>query len=246
MSKIALCLQYYQGDYELMRKTCALIAAMEPDFNKDYEFIFSIKRGAEVCPKTVGKVSEKFKTYLYHNQRREEGHPSGPNAQWCETMLWAYDQRRQDKNDWDYVFTIEPDIVPLSPNWLHKLRTALYEEKVMPIMGVVMGDHPVPHVNGNAFFKTDFCFEHNIHGAPSGAAWDCHFAYKMLPLTKDCPLMKNLYNQRNVSEAELYARRTPNVEPVFVHGIKDLSAYNIVVQNNALENEVKFKRTIEV
>lgn len=237
--KFAIILQFSEHDCALASRTARLIAELEPKFNDDWEFVFSVKSGAELDHVTFEFVAQKFKTRVMMGTRRDVGWPDGPNAQWCETVLWAFKEKRDGKADWDYIFTTEPDIVPLSPDWLTQLK--IFTESVgTDIVGV---RHP-DHINGNMILKPEFAYEHKLFGAPSGVAWDMYWAGLTVSRAADCPLMKNLYKRTEIGEKELFEPRALGLPPVFVHGIKDHSGQNIVAKKFGidLERNLRFTR----
>lgn len=238
--KLALIMQYSVHDEPQMARLCRLIAAMEPAFNKDVDFVFSIKHGAPTNNQAMALISEKFNVIVFRGNRRDVGWPDGPSAQWCETMDWAYRETRPmyygvaaGKRAWDYVLTTEPDIVPLCRDWLAKLM-AFVESAAVPVVGVDHGDH----INGNAFFKPDYAALNKMHGAPSGQAWDMYWAKQNLENSVDCPLMNNIYNaadREGCNEEMLYSERIPGITPVFVHGIKGNQAQDIIAKKFGID-----------
>jgi hypothetical protein len=227
MKRLALCIQYSKYDFEQMKLTCRLLADLQKLHGKDHpelSFVFSVKKGAPVDRKTTHLMQDTFgDVRIFQGTRTEEGHPDGCNAQWAETMMWAYLERRDKRAKWDYIFTTEPDIVPLCPDWLVKLREELEKTDKM-IMGVAHHDH----VNGNAFFHYDYTVEKRMYGSPCGIPWDMNFGAENLKNVHDTGLMKNLYRAREVNEVELFNPRLGGIEPVFVHGIKDASGEKVV------------------
>lgn len=234
--KFALIMQFSEFDTARMVRTMRLITALQQDFNKDWEIVFSIKTGAELPEDLAEHVATKFKTRVFRGQRRDVGWPDGPNAQWCETALWAFKEKREGKADWDYIFTTEPDIVPLSPDWLAALQSFV-EAVGTNVVGV---RHP-DHINGNMILKTEFAFEHKLFGAPSGVAWDMYWAELMVANASDCPMMKNLYKRVEITEAELFEPRSTGITPFFVHGIKDLSGEKIVAAKHKIDLDVPLR-----
>ncbi len=228
--KFALIMQFSQHDEAMMERTMRLIVGLENEFNKDWDLVFSIKSGAELNNATAELAATRFRTFTMRGNRRDVGWPDGPNAQWCETSLWAYTEKRAGKVDWDYIFTTEPDIVPLSPDWLKQLQS-FAEKANTPVVGV---RHP-DHINGNLLMKTEFAFENKLYGAPAGVAWDMYWAPLMVGNATDCPLMKNLYKRTEITEAELFEPRAPGIIPVFVHGIKDRSGIDIIAKKHKID-----------
>lgn len=229
--KLAIILQISQHDLELAKKTCRLIAELEPAFNEQWEFVFSMKYGTDIDNATAGMMSQKFKTRVMRGTRRDVGWPDGPNAQWCDTVLWAFKEKREGKADWDYIFTTEPDIVPLNPFWLQQLAEFIAEHQEIPVMGVRHEDH----VNGNLIIRPEFPMENKMFGVGGSVAWDMFWAPIIIPNAIDCPLMKNLYKRVAISDEELFAPRVGTIKPCFVHGVKDGSGHDAVIRKFGLE-----------
>src|ERR1700757_595830 len=108
-------MQYCDLDFKTMKEAVRLILDLEPKGNEQVDFVFSVKPDAPFDRLLANDVERKFNVVVLNGSRRDKGWPEGPNAQWYDTMMMAYGNKREGKNKWEYIFTTEPDIVPLEP-----------------------------------------------------------------------------------------------------------------------------------
>lgn len=223
--KIALALQFWEGDKDMAMRNARRIADNEPKFRDDVEFCFVARWDSAPDLDTVNYVSKKFRTTVYRSTRRGQGWPFGCNELWCDLMQESVRRKyNQSWNDVKAVFTFEGDCIPVARDWLDVLHA---EWDTTTAAGKLLtgafhdSGSPVGHINGNALFHPLIALTLGLVGCDPLVGWDCAFAPKMQPYWRKSGRIKNMYKETNVTEDALLGPALDNIVPVVVHGVKD-------------------------
>ena len=105
---------------------------------------------------------------------------------------------------------LESDCCPTKPGWTHDLAVAFLEaaadDKVM--IGHYCKNHTLPHMNGVGVYsceKTVKLFG-VVAGGPANAAYDIHWAKKIVPAGKDVPEIFLDFNRKTITMRTRKAR----------------------------------------
>jgi len=228
--KLLIVINYWEGD-RLMAKTLAeLIADLEPKRNEKADILFFRRYDAEQMPNLlIDKMTDKFVKCKQLKCRRMNavGYPYGPNEMFYDLL------ERMNNMEWQseyYAFlNMEADCVPLAPGWIDKLIEefgAAYDEGKFAI-GHVVQHNPGTHLNGSALYSNDFWQRAggmNMIGGPAASAYDIYHANRILPIAKDSSAMLMDFNRKTINESDLDNVRKNGEKPVYLHGVKDMSA----------------------
>jgi hypothetical protein len=228
--KLLIVINYWEGD-RLMAKTLAeLIADLEPKRNEKADILFFRRYDAEQMSNLlIDKMTDKFVKCKQLKCRRMNavGYPYGPNEMFYDLL------ERMNNMEWQseyYAFlNMEADCVPLAPGWIDKLIEefgSAYDEGKFAI-GHVVQHNPGTHLNGSALYSNDF-WQHaggmNMIGGPAASAYDIYHANRILPIAKDSSAMLMDFNRKTINESDLDNVRKNGEKPVYLHGVKDMSA----------------------
>ena len=228
--KLLIVINYWEGD-RLMAKTLAeLIADLEPKRNEKADILFFRRYDAEQMPNLlIDKMTDKFVKCKQLKCRRMNavGYPYGPNEMFYDLL------ERMNNMEWQseyYAFlNMEADCVPLAPGWIDKLIEefgSAYDEGKFAI-GHVVQHNPGTHLNGSALYSNDFWQRAggmNMIGGPAASAYDIYHANRILPIAKDSSAMLMDFNRKTINESDLDNVRKNGEKPVYLHGVKDMSA----------------------
>ena len=228
--KLLIVINYWEGD-RLMAKTLAeLIADLEPKRNEKADILFFRRYDAEQMPNLlIDKMTDKFVKCKQLKCRRMNavGYPYGPNEMFYDLL------ERMNNMEWQseyYAFlNMEADCVPLAPCWIDKLIEefgSAYDEGKFAI-GHVVQHNPGTHLNGSALYSNDFWQRAggmNMIGGPAASAYDIYHANRILPIAKDSSAMLMDFNRKTINESDLDNVRKNGEKPVYLHGVKDMSA----------------------
>jgi hypothetical protein len=221
MKPIVLCMQFWEKDKEKAMQVARLISEMQPAFTNDYHFMFVARHDAIHDVNTIRQVSRRFPVWTHTCTRKEIGWPAGPNG--MASDMFVESLKRFRSGLWanvEAVWLLEADILPLTIDWLSRIRTEWSEAK-KPVMGAWQPEwSPVGHVNGNMLFVPDLAARvRNLEGCPPHIPWDTYHAMALSRHWHKSAQMVNFYKRTQVGANELWP---DNKEPyVFVHGIKD-------------------------
>lgn len=246
--KIALVLQFWDGDKEMAMRNALRIARNEPAFRHDIEFVFSHRFDCQLSPidaRVIDSISRRFKTSVYRCTRRGIGHPAGCNDMWCDWVNRGA-LGRVNRGEWSDVramFTFEADSIPVAPKWIDTLflewEKAEKQEKFIVGCWMDVGIAGIGHINGNMLVAPDLANRiPGILGCPMNHAWDMYFGRLFEPHWMRSGFIANYYKDKAVS-VEQILRPVPEFDkpPVVVHGVKDLSVEryaDLVLQRHEL------------
>lgn len=227
--RMMIAMQYYPGDQATAMEVARLMADVELNRRPDVDFLFAARHDAEFDPDTEAYCRRKFaNVYRMQGRRKDSGWPAGPNALWFETMQWALLEKRDNRRDFDFIFTLESDTVPLTRDWLDQCLKAWTDSRVQ-VLGHLVHGHLDPHINGNAMFAPELVTEiPELYSTPPDESWDTFHSKKLVARSKDCPLIVSRHGMKTIDADTLYEGRKDGVGPVFHHGVKDASARTIV------------------
>ena len=231
--KLLIVIQYWDGDMAQVEKQIDLICDLERFKNNNVDVMLYGRRDAKMFQVgSISKLQSKFGVVHQQKCRRigTNGYPYGANE-----MFYDLCHMMSEKPWVDQYFAflnLESDCCPTKPGWTHDLSVAFLEaaadDKVM--IGHYCKNHTLPHMNGVGVYsceKTVKLFG-VVAGGPANAAYDIHWAKKIVPAGKDVPEIFLDFNRKTITPDELFAPRKDGLTPVLYHGVKDDSAFNAV------------------
>jgi hypothetical protein len=239
--KLLIVLSYWEGDRLMTRSVAELIADLEPKLNEKADILFYRRYDAQQMPNVlIDKMADKFGTVKQLKCRRMNavGYPYGPNEMFYDLLEQM--NSREWQTDYYAFLNMEADCVPLTTGWIEKLLEefgAAYNEGKFAV-GHVVQVNPGMHLNGSALYSTDF-WQHaggmNMIGGPAASAYDIYHANRILPIAKDTASMLLDFNRKTITEDDLFALRKHGEQPVYLHGVKDMSAI-LAVRNKFIQS----------
>lgn len=236
MSQLAIALQTWSGDVAVALELTKLICDIEPAKRNDIEFIISARRG-------VGEAEivelHRLANLKFHNvqvirgQRFGEGWPMGCNDLWQETMMRVSKLAQGKRIQSTGVLTIEPDCLPLTPDWLTKLADRWNQRESAKVVGYL---YDVPgikkHINGNAIFKVGLLRDYpQLNGCHGNEGWDTFHGDLIMSLGEHTNLIAQRYQCKSITAEQL--REITTEGAVLLHGVKGMVGINII--SDALE-----------
>jgi hypothetical protein len=228
---IALILQFHEGDKATAMRLARMIADSEELPRDDVQFYFVARYDTIPDEDTVRYVRVKFPyTETLTTRTKAAGWPAGPNAMVVDILDW-FAVRTELKG----VLLLEPDCVPLNKHWINILLSewegALEAGRVM--MGAWRNSGPPGgHINGNCMIIPGLAAWLRNRGFETaqmvnGIAWDCAISPWVKEFWETTGLILNRFQSKDATEEALLMPDSGDESPVFVHGYKDDSAYNI-------------------
>lgn len=234
--KALIAMQFWEGDAKQAFEASKLIADMEENKRTDVDFMFFARWDTPLenmidWQSTCSHVAKKFNTRWYRckNKTYGQGWPDACNTMWSELAHEVTVKLRNQWETWEWCMSIESDCVPLQRDWINKLDRE-WRLKNVDFLGC-MPERPPTHINGNMMFMTTPTAKYRcLNSTPIGNSWDCYHWEKVFkPNGAHTPLIVSRHNCKTIDEETLYAPLFPDESaPVFVHGVKDSSARDIV------------------
>jgi hypothetical protein len=222
-----LALQYWKNDEPQALRLARLLADIEPKHRDDVTLALVRRHDCELSEEaedTQLYCGKKFPTALMRAEEKGEGWPGGSNALWRGTMELC--SLPQFGATGSAVFTFEADCVPLSADWINRLKAehAITVSQGKRITGAVQAQ-PCAHVNGNMVIESSAWIDlPSLRQAPANWAWDCWHSATLLRETRHSGVILNAAHSDGWTEGPMLALAR---EAAILHGCKDDSAFNV-------------------
>lgn len=228
--KIALVLQFWEGDKAQAMALARLLADLEPAHTGLADFIFVHRYDCEPDDATIKYVSRRFNVFTHRSARRSTGWPRGCNGLFFGGVEYLYHMSAENARTPRYkaAFFMEADTCPLHRAWLPWLHAKWDDFKgKASIAGVrVVGPTIAEHINGNCVLSGNLKFLHwlvKVAGEPANAGWDYALAGEFRRWgAGEIKGMEFHWKAPSMTEEDLTVLRDRGT--IWLHGIKDFSA----------------------
>lgn len=236
MTRLLICLPYWNGDRIQMERVADLAADLLEKTTAEADLLFVGRYDADhPSPEIVRHVREKFRRVSYWRCTRDgEGFPEGCNNLAYGLFQYLLDERRVNGNllDIDAMLMLEADCVLTRPSWLKDLIIEWEGAKACGkyVAGAVQpagrwNPGSTVHVNAAALYHPELLLYHKcLVGGPREIGWDYYHGRQMVPVTHDSALFKLDYQKKTITPEELFSDQ----RIVVYHGVKDDSAIRAV------------------
>lgn len=220
---ILVILSYYEGDRDLCRKLCALIADLQPQHvGRACEILLVARQDCEIDKEMVWKLSTRFNLYTFKSTSPQRGWPAGPNGMFGTTMIHIANAPMNV----ECVFWMEADCAPMMPNWFDKLAEAWKNRRpgasVVGCMFDCDGNGRGVHITGCALYDPNFA--RILPGACScsSVAWDYQYRHGIVALGQATNLIGMRFRAQSVEPTIL------NDPCAVMHGVKNDCLLNLI------------------
>lgn len=248
--KILIVMQCWQGDKEMAMKVARLIADIEQQPSQIADVMLSFKN-CSVDTDTARYVSRKFgQVHTFQATRGSTGWPSSCNDCFFESFGQLFTRCRSGVWDYDVALFIEPDVVPLTKNWIEVLRDEWYAS-MKHVVGALYvppnaQSYQRPHINGNLMIGWKFAKDvKGFHSCPTAVGWDAFWSKELLRHGMPSHYIYSDYARKSITCEELFAKKNlppshpyiaTGIQPVLYHGVKSMDAYNCVRKHFGVTN----------
>lgn len=254
--KILYALQFSPMDRNQAMALARLIADIGPAGQDKMDFMLCPRFDTVVDTISESCLREKFgdvKTYQCRNL--VNGWPKAPNAMVHEIYNMFVAKCQSKEWEYDAIFFGEPDCVPLSKDWIAKIWREWNEcnwkwpgGNTQLVLGHWLtkqgNDSGVPHINGNCLISPKLLKVYPAFNNTVAGAWDFTHARQILAHARPSKLIFSDYciggvNRRrpflgceDMFKVRILDGPTPisrePVQPVYLHGIKDIRSIDCV------------------
>lgn len=186
----------------------------------------------DVAPDNVALdiLKKKHSAWHYRSQSPLKGWPAGPNGMFGSTINFLHLRNAQ----YETMFWMEPDCVPMRPNWWFELVEAWRNR---PIGKIVVGcmhrvdenNEDSTHITGCALYDPMIARRLPFLATSDRLAWDWQHRRAMCDYGVNTPAIQNRFRCMNATESTLQ-------EPQAVtHGFKDESLIKLVASKYGIK-----------
>lgn len=228
--KLAIAIQYWEGDKAKAMRLARLIADIEQEFRNDVLLMlagrFDVPRYDDDVFSTMMYCGRKMPTSCIYSKREAVGHPDGCFGLWAGAAEACYEWHKSGKPV-DEVLFLESDVVPARWDWINfwKKQHQLNLDTGKLVTGPLMAEstfYPA-HVNGAlGMHIAAWPDMPSLHHCPSGQAWDCYHGSTLLRVAGKWQGAINLYGAHNLS---LSTFKTLGRDYALIASVKDDSSY---------------------
>lgn len=217
---ILIVIPFWDGDVHQARELAKVVAGLQPHHVKNAAHVMlSVRQDAKFDKDIVQTISSKFNTVTYRCNSPLRGWPNGANGMFGASMIHI---SNSFKDTYEVVYWLEPDAIPIRPNWFHDLY--LEWKKRHPNANILgcrhdcNGDGTGDHITGCALYHPNIARLLPEITHCDGMAWDYQHRGKIVAMGGHTNLIQNWYKARNAHAGII---EQPGV--VVIHGHKDFS-----------------------
>lgn len=230
MTPMLICVPFWQGDKDRAMDLCRILAGLQDHHVGNIVHVLLVAR--QDCKHDLNMIKivmAKFNTFTHVSKSNLKGWPAGPNGMFGSTMIHI--SNNQNKNQYECVYWMEPDAIPLCPNWfmdlLHTWRTRHPKALIIGCRSDCNGDGTGDHITGCALYHPNIARLMPELTGCSEQAWDYKCRAKIVENGGHTPLIENFYNKTGADYA-ITNRFDLGVR--IIHGYKDRSVVMAVAQ----------------
>lgn len=234
MTPMLVCIPFWNGDKAQAMDLCKILAGLQDHHVGNICHVMLVAR--QDCSHDVNMIKivmAKFNTFTHITTSPLRGWPNGPNGMFGSTMSHIC---HNGKNKYECVYWMEPDAIPLCPNWfmdlLHVWRNRHIDAWVIGCRSDCNGDGTGDHITGCALYHPNIAKLMPEITSCTGQAWDYKYRAKIVARGSHTPLIENWYAKRN-APPDIIDR--VNVGVRIIHGFKDRSVVDQVAKKFAIK-----------
>lgn len=222
---ILVVIPFWEGDKALAIEICRIIAGLQQNHSGNQcHVMLSCRQDCQMDQNMVNIVAQKFNVLTYQCRSPLRGWPAGPNGMFGCTMT---NIALLFKDKYECVYWLEPDAVPIRPNWFWDLvlewRRKHPAAKVVGCRHDCNGNGTGDHITGCALYDPNIARIIPELTTCDNMAWDYQHRAKIVAMAGSTTLIQNWYKSTNAHSGVI---EQPGV--VIIHGFKDMSVVNHV------------------
>lgn len=222
---ILICIPHWKGDQAQAIELCKIMVGLQAGHAGQTAHVMLINRQDCIMDQNMVKIiSARFNTRTYKSPSALRGWPSGPNGMFGTTMIHI---SNQFVRNYECVFWMEPDCVPLRPNWFWDLvlewRRKHPGAKIVGCRHDCDGGGKGDHITGCALYDPNIARIMPDITRCDKTAWDYALRDRIVAIGGSTSLIQNLYKQTKLPPSVI-----EQTGVCILHGVKDWSVVNAV------------------
>ena len=222
MTPMLIVVPFWAGDKAQAMDLCKIIAGLQTHHVGPVAHVMlAARQDCNHDQNMIKIVMAKFNTFTYITRSPLRGWPEGPNGMFGNTMIHI---SNNGKNKYECVYWMEPDAIPLCPNWFADLlqawRSRHINAKIVGCRGQVDESPSSSHITGCALYHPNIARLMPYLMSCTSVAWDWKHRAEIVANGGHTPLIENWYKATNLPE-DIVNRCDQGVR--ILHGAKDRS-----------------------
>lgn len=235
MTPMLVCIPFWDGDKGKAFDLCRILTGLQPHHVGNIVHILLVARqDCKHDPNMVKIIMAKFNCFTHVTNSPLRGWPNGPNGMFGKAMMHIANNNK--KNQYECVYWMEPDAIPLCPNWfmdlLHAWRTKHAKTLVVGCRGTIDGNSQSDHITGCALYHPDIARLMPKLTSCTGMAWDYKYRAEILQVGGHTPMIENFYNSKG---ADYAITNRVDLGVRIIHGFKDRSVVEAVAKKYSIK-----------
>lgn len=225
MTPLLIVLAYWEGDRAQATEICKIAAGLQPGHvGPTAHFLLVPRQDCSFDQNMINILAPKFNVFTHQSTSPLKGWPAGANGMFGSSMIHV---ATNFENKYEAVYWLEPDCVPIVPNWFWDL--VLEWRRRHPTTNIVgcrhdcHGDGTGDHISGCALYHPNIARILPEITRCDNWAWDYQHRAAIVRMGGPTKLIQNRYKQTNVDPGVI---EEPGV--VLIHGVKSPCVMNAV------------------
>lgn len=221
MTPMLICLPFWGGDKDKAMDLCRILAGLQPHHVGNIVHVLLVAR--QDCTHDTNMIKivmAKFNCFTHVTKSPLRGWPDGPNGMFGGTMIHIANNNK--KNQYECVYWMEPDAIPLCPNWFIDLlevwRGRHIKSLIVGCRGTIDGSSQSDHISGSCLYHPNVARLMPYLTSCTGMAWDYKHRAKIIENGGHTPLIENWYHHTNAANGLVDDRLSKGVR--IIHGFK--------------------------
>lgn len=228
MTPMLIAIPFWDGDKGKAFDLCRILAGLQPHHVGNIVHVLLVAR--QDCKHDLNMVKiimAKFNCFTHVSNSPLRGWPNGPNGMFGKTMIHIANNNA--KNKYECVYWMEPDAIPLCPNWFADLLTVWrgrhLKSLIVGCRSDCNGDGSGDHITGCALYHPNIAKLMPQLTSCTSQAWDYKCRAQIVAVGGHTNMIENWYNARNADPGIV---ERVNVGVRVIHGFKDRSVAQLV------------------
>lgn len=228
VTPILICIPYWERDRLQATELCKIIAGLQPHHVRNLAHVMLVARqDCAIDKNMVNIISKKFNTFTHKSNSPLKGWPAGPNGMFNSTMIHISNNA---PNLYECVYWMEPDAIPLAPNWfwclVEEWRRRHPQANVVGCRHDCNGDGSGDHISGSCLYHPSIARIMPEITRSCDIAWDYEHRARIVAMGAHTNLIANLYKATNIFPESLQGLLDQGT--LVCHGVKDYSVVDFV------------------
>jgi hypothetical protein len=222
MTPMVVCIPFWEADKAQALDLVKILTGLQDHHVGSVVHLLLVARqDCKHDTEMIKLAMTKFSVFTFISPSPLRGWPNGPNAMFGRTISHI---ANNGKNKYEVIYWMEPDAIPLCPNWFMDLLSEWRKRHpkclVIGSRGDCNGDGSGDHISGCALYHPNIAKLMPELTGCTGQAWDYKHRAKIVAVGQHTNMIENFYHARNAPE-NIADRSELGVR--VIHGHKDRS-----------------------